>query len=264
MDCQRCGREIVRRRSGPEGSICERCYKHDYIARRAVARRAAQLETLVGVVAGDAPDVDRHAVVGCIERAAPREFEQRWAGVAAGGARRPAIRFASFLSGRRPPHRRARRSRRPGRRPAAMPRLPTRRRARSSDAGRAHVCPLLPGDASGRVRAMWEAPADHHPHTGGTADVQHVPEPRRDPLGGLRGLREDPPRQCPHRGRRRSVHDVLPTAPRALHRLRGVRTHHVAQRRAASLQPVLSTPSPTLRELWPRPTGRRPRHRGPA
>ena len=39
MDCQRCGGEIVRRRTGPEGYICERCYQREYLRRRAAARK---------------------------------------------------------------------------------------------------------------------------------------------------------------------------------------------------------------------------------
>lgn len=77
MDCQRCGGVIVRRRTGPEGPICERCYSRAYHRRKIEARCAAQLGALLDVVAGVAPELDRAAMVGAIERAAPTELEQK-------------------------------------------------------------------------------------------------------------------------------------------------------------------------------------------
>jgi hypothetical protein len=77
VDCQRCGGEIVRRRTGPEGYICERCYQREYLRRRAAARRIAQLEALVEVVASVAGDLDREIVLASIERAAPSETERK-------------------------------------------------------------------------------------------------------------------------------------------------------------------------------------------
>ena len=77
MDCQRCGGPIVRRRTGPEGSICERCYSRAYHRRKIEARCAAQLQVALDLVASLAPDVERAAIAGAIERAAPSELEQK-------------------------------------------------------------------------------------------------------------------------------------------------------------------------------------------
>ena len=77
MACQRCGGEIVRRRTGPEGYICERCYQRDYLRRRAAARRTAQLESLVEAVAVAAGNLDREVLLASIERAAPSETERK-------------------------------------------------------------------------------------------------------------------------------------------------------------------------------------------
>lgn len=78
MICGRCGGEIVRRRNGPEGAICERCYQRAYLRRRAEARRAEQFEVLGRLVAAAAADVDVDSVRTAIERAAPSGTEQKW------------------------------------------------------------------------------------------------------------------------------------------------------------------------------------------
>jgi hypothetical protein len=256
MDCQRCGSEIVRRRRGPEGWICDRCYQLDYRRRRAVARQMAQLEALVEIVAVTAGNLGRDAVLASIECAAPSETERKRLlnsleaepdALKAGSAHVPRVvgRLTAELFAA-------------GAEAVVRPACPRCERTvellHPTPEGR--ICPLLPAGACDRVRALRELPAHHHPHPRGSSDVQLVPQPRSVSLGAVCALQQESPGQRAHPRRRRPLQLLLPPAPGALRRVRQARHHRLAQRRPAPVHTLLPPPPASVRAMWTPPTGR--------